>query len=69
MVPGYNQHGWFEVDSRPVVRIHGQVWDLSYLTGDPDVRLYGVGGINASGQIVASGSGRGQWSNFLLTPE
>jgi uncharacterized membrane protein len=51
------------------VWLGGRLWDLSYLTGRSDTSLSEAFGINASGQIVASGyvPNSDGWS-VLLTP-
>jgi probable HAF family extracellular repeat protein len=68
-VPAYNPKGFLDTTSRAVVFLDGRLWDLGYLTGSPDLRLFEAFAVNASGRIVVRGSRQGaDGFSFLLTP-
>ena len=68
-VPAYNPKGFLEPTQRAAVWMGGRLWDLSYMTGNPDLQLREAFGINASGRIVVNGTRPGaDTQSFLLTP-
>src|SRR2546421_257811 len=68
-VPVYNPKGFLESRQRAAVWMGGRLWDLSYMTGNPDLQLREAFGINASGRIVVNGFRPGaDTQSFLLTP-
>ena len=68
-VPVYNPKGFLEPRQRAAVWMGGRLWDLSYMTGNPDLQLREAFGINASGRIVVNGTRPGaDTQSFLLTP-